>query len=249
MTSLLPVLMMRHRRVPRSKWVDHITHTGKHWIEHAPTDPNRTRPPPAIGYHLTFSNSLCGMAVTQGMAPQVINIGLGIKQMKVEPKGITVPDFIESLSHKVRFFCSLLFSPNNLPKQLTQVELANIGNNPDEVRLRRLCMLLALKDAYIKAIGQPMGFDYSRLEFDVPNSRVTADGNSIVGWEFRIFGAKLGVARGTKLKQEEYQCVCAFYRGTPDSTFVFHNDPQMLESWVQFINIDQMMAVSTKLAA
>ena len=110
-------------------------------------------------------------------------------------------------------------------------------------------MLLALKDAYIKAIGQPMGFDYSRLEFDVPNSRVTADGNSIVGWEFRIFGAKLGVARGTKLKQEEYQCVCAFYRGTPDSTFVFHNDPQMLESWVQFINIDQMMAVSTKLAA
>jgi len=26
MTSLLPVLMMRHRRIPRSKWVDHITH-------------------------------------------------------------------------------------------------------------------------------------------------------------------------------------------------------------------------------
>ena len=130
-----------------------------------------------------------------------------------------------------------------------QVELGNIGNNPDEVRLRRLCMLLALKDAYIKAIGQPMGFDFSRLEFDVPNSRVTADGNTVVGWEFRIFGAKLGVARGTKLKQEEYQCVCAFYRGTPDSTFVFHDDPQLLESWVQFINIDQMMAVSTKLAA
>ena len=54
------------------------------------------------------------------MALQVINIGLGIKQMKVEPKGITVPDFIESLSHKVCLFfglCSLLlFSPNNLPK-------------------------------------------------------------------------------------------------------------------------------------
>ena len=58
MTSLLPVLMMRHRRVPRLKRVDHITPTGKHW------NPN----PPVIGYHLTFSNSLCGMAVTQGMA-------------------------------------------------------------------------------------------------------------------------------------------------------------------------------------
>jgi hypothetical protein len=34
MTQLLPLLMMRHRRVPRAKWVDHITPTGKHWIEH-----------------------------------------------------------------------------------------------------------------------------------------------------------------------------------------------------------------------
>ena len=68
--------------------------------------------------------------------------------------------------------------------------------------LKRLCILLALKEAYIKAIGQPLGFDYTRLEFDVPNSRVTGDGNPIVGWEFRVFGAKLGVARGTKLKQD-----------------------------------------------
>jgi len=106
MTLLLPVLMMRHRRVPRAKWADHVTANGKHWIEHAPTDPSRPRPP-AIGYHLTFQNSLCGMAVTQGQPQQVVNIGLGIKQMKVEPKGISVPDFLESLSHKV---CNMSFS-------------------------------------------------------------------------------------------------------------------------------------------
>jgi len=34
MTQLLPLLMMRHRRVPRAKWVDHVTPNGKHWIEH-----------------------------------------------------------------------------------------------------------------------------------------------------------------------------------------------------------------------
>lgn len=34
MTQLLPLLMMRHRRVPRAKWIDHITPNGKHWIEH-----------------------------------------------------------------------------------------------------------------------------------------------------------------------------------------------------------------------
>ena len=133
--------------------------------------------------------------------------------------------------------------------QLTQLEISNIVNNPDEITLKRLCILLALKEAYIKAIGQPIGFDFSRLEFDVPSKRVTGDGNALVGWEFRVFGAKLGVARGQNLKQEEYQCVCAYYRGTPDTTFVFHDTPQALENWVQFINIDQLMAVSGKLAA
>ena len=43
------------------------------------------------------------MAVTQGQPAQVVNIGLGIKQLKVEPKGTSVPVFFESLSHKVRY--------------------------------------------------------------------------------------------------------------------------------------------------
>lgn len=41
------------------------------------------------------------MAVTQGTPAQVVNIGLGIKQLKVEPRGTAVPVFFESLSHKV----------------------------------------------------------------------------------------------------------------------------------------------------
>jgi 4'-phosphopantetheinyl transferase len=41
------------------------------------------------------------MAVTQGTPVQVVNIGLGIKQLKVEPKGAPVKVYLESLSHKV----------------------------------------------------------------------------------------------------------------------------------------------------
>ncbi|KAH9476920.1 4'-phosphopantetheinyl transferase pptA [Psilocybe cubensis] len=232
MTQLLPVLMMRHRRVPRAKWKDHVTPAGKHWIEHIPSESSNRARPPSIGYQLTFHNSLCGMAVTQGTPAQVVNIGLGVKQLKVEPRGTSVPVYFESLSHK-----------------LTPLEIANVSNNPDEIVLKRLCMLIALKESYIKAIGQPMGFDYSRLEFDIPNRRATGDGNLLMGWEFRVFGAKLGVARGTILKQEEYECVCAYYRGTVETTFIFHQTPQELENWVQFINIDQLMAVASKLAA
>jgi|ERR1700722_6574278 len=33
MTHMLPLLMMRHRRIPRAKWRDCMTSNGKHWIE------------------------------------------------------------------------------------------------------------------------------------------------------------------------------------------------------------------------
>ena len=45
------------------------------------------------------------MAVTQGTPVQVVNIGLGIKQLKVEPKGTPVKVYLESLSHKVSRWC------------------------------------------------------------------------------------------------------------------------------------------------
>jgi 4'-phosphopantetheinyl transferase len=43
--------------------------------------------------------------------------------------------------------------------------------------------------------------------------------------------------------------VCAFFRGAKDSTFVWHKSAKDLESWVQFINVDQMVNVFPKLTA
>ncbi len=65
-----------------------------------------------IGYHLAWENSLIGMVMVQGKQREVVNIGLGIKQVAVEPRDVTVPQYVESLSHKVcrtRFFGSFLF--------------------------------------------------------------------------------------------------------------------------------------------
>jgi 4'-phosphopantetheinyl transferase len=65
-----------------------------------------------IGYHLAWENSLIGMVMVQGKQREVINIGLGIKQVAVEPRDVTVPQYVESLSHKVcgtRFLLSFLF--------------------------------------------------------------------------------------------------------------------------------------------
>jgi len=132
--------------------------------------------------------------------------------------------------------------------QLTQLELSFLSSSlGDEVVLRRLCILLALKSAYIKAIGQPIGFDWSRLEFNISEETCSGDGQPLTGWEFRLYKAHLGVQRRGILVEESYQCVTAHFRGTADSKFVWQDNNKDLESWVQFINIDQMTNVIPKL--
>ncbi|CAK5268785.1 unnamed protein product [Mycena citricolor] len=234
MTYMMPLLMMRHRRIPRSKWRDCVTQNGKHWIEQSPDDMSPEKfLHSMIGYQLSYEASLCGMAMTQGPQRSVVNIGLGIHLVGVEPRGIDVKTYIESMKHKI-----------------TDVERASLGIElGDEVALRRLCIILSLKAAYIRAIGQPAGFDWGRLNFDIPRQCASGDGHALNGWEFRIFRASLGVARGDTLCEEHYQCVCAFFRGTNESKFIWHESTKELENWVQFINIDQMIRVVPKLSA
>jgi 4'-phosphopantetheinyl transferase len=55
-----------------------------------------------IGYSLCVENSLCGMAMCQGSQRKVVHIGLGIKQMLIQPLGATAAQYAESLAHKVR---------------------------------------------------------------------------------------------------------------------------------------------------
>ncbi|KAJ7603202.1 hypothetical protein DFH06DRAFT_1114725 [Mycena polygramma] len=229
MTQLLPLLMMCHRRVLRAEWHDHVTPNGKHWIETLQDMPPEKVLCSMIGYHLTYDTSLCGMAMTQGTQRKVINIGLGIKRLAIEPRGVSVATYVESMAHKL----------TPAEKQLVAPGLG------DEVVLRRLCTLLALKAAYLHAIGQPKGFDWTRLDFDIPRKTARGDGHPLQGWEFRIFHSSLGVARKDKLVEEDYKCVCAFFRGGQETSFIWHED---LASWVQFINIDQMVKVVPKLS-
>ncbi|KAI0045174.1 hypothetical protein FA95DRAFT_1561380 [Auriscalpium vulgare] len=229
---MMPLLMMRHRRIPRARWRDHATPSGKHWIEQMLDHINvEHHLRSMIGYHLAWENSLIGMVMVQGKQREVINIGLGIKQLAVEPRDATVAAYVESLSHK-----------------LTELEISFITPDlADDVVLRRLCILLALKSAYIKAIGQPIGFDWSRLEFNIPEETCWGDGQPLTGWEFRLYKSQLGVQRHGQLIEESYQCVTAHFRGTPDSKFIWQDSNKDLETWVQFINIDQMTNVIPKL--
>ncbi|KII84150.1 hypothetical protein PLICRDRAFT_46512 [Plicaturopsis crispa FD-325 SS-3] len=234
LAHMIPLLMMRHRRVPRERWRDRVTENGKHWIEQSPDSmPPERLIHSMIGYHITWEQSMAGMVMTQGRERQVINIGLGIKQVLVEPKGTPVGAYVQSLAHK-----------------LTARELSHLSEEiSDDHIMRRLCILLALKSAYINAVGQPVGFDWSRLEFNIPEQTVSGDEQPLSGWEFRIFKASLGVVRGEGAIEEEYQCATAFFRASQETTFIWDATREDVERWVQFLNIDQMIKVIPKLTA
>ncbi|KAI0341181.1 hypothetical protein BDW22DRAFT_335079 [Trametopsis cervina] len=236
---MLPLLMMRHRRIPRAKWRDCSDANGKHWIEQEadissqPTHRLRAM----IGYHLAYDNSLVGMVMTQGRQREVIHIGLGIKQLCIPPD-TSVHGWAESQHHK-----------------LTTLEVSFIQpNEPPDVILRRLCIILALKQAYIKAIGQPLGFDLSRLEFNLPGESARGDGYPLTGWEFRLWQSQIAVLKprgegdaDDYAETQVYQCASAFFRGTEDTKFVWQKDKKDIESWVQFLNVDQLLTVLPKL--
>lgn len=66
-----------------------------------------------------------------------------------------------------------------------------------------------MKEAYTKALGLGLGFDFSRIEYDVARETLTVDGETPLGWQFIKF--ELGNERNGE--QEAYQGVAARYTG------------------------------------
>jgi len=62
----------------------------------------------------------------------------------------------------------------------------NIEVPPSE-QLRRFFWMWTLKEAYTKALGLGLGFDFRRVEFDVVNRIVRVDGQIPQGWRFSMF--------------------------------------------------------------
>ena len=82
----------------------------------------------------------------------------------------------------------------------------NIEVPPSE-QLRRFFWIWTLKEAYTKALGLGLGFDFRRVEFDVVNLIVRVDGQIPRGWHFSMFVIEDG--------EDLYQGVVAEYvRGT-----------------------------------
>lgn len=112
----------------------------------------------------------------------------------------------------------------------------------DDVTLRRLCVILTLKTAYIRALGRQLGFDLSRVDCDIPQQMIRVDGSVLTGWEFRLFKANLGVDRNGILVEETYQCAVAIFRGgNQPCAFIWGGEPTKTGRWLHFRTLDDLL--------
>ena len=61
---------------------------------------------------------------------------------------------------------------------------------PEKERVERFFWMWTLKEAYTKALGLGLGFDFRRVEFDVVQKEVKVNGISPEGWRFTMFTVK-----------------------------------------------------------
>jgi len=229
---IVPLLMMRQQRVSRSKWKLYHTDRGKKWIERDPEGMHPSRHLTSMmGYATATAHNLVVMAAAQGKRHQVVNIGLDVKRMVVE--GVPVSQWAQSVAHK-----------------LTPVEIELLSGLPDDKLLSRLFVILTVKESLINGLGQPVGFDLSRIECNVPEGSIRVDGQPLLGWEFRLFRSVHEVPgpdeQGGVVK-EPYQITIAFYRGNNISKFHFVENPVEIERLTQYFPLENLLRVIPKL--
>ena len=88
------------------------------------------------------------------------------------------------------------------------------------------------------------GFDWSRLEFNVPENIATGDHRPLNGREFRLYKVCVGIKLRGQAFKEEYHCCSAYFRGQNGVKFIFQDEQS---DNIQFITTDQLMGVIDKL--
>ncbi|KAF9468955.1 hypothetical protein BDZ94DRAFT_1293964, partial [Collybia nuda] len=161
---LLTRVLLRERGIPVDAMAFGVTQAGKPFITTPGMDP-------PIAYNITHDNALVAMA----FGPSVQNppaFSIGIDVMKVRVPG----------RESFRSFVS------TVDDQLTVLERRSlISTRSEDENLRRFFWMWTIKEAYTKALGIGLGFEFHRVEFDAEENVVRVDGEIPLGWCFNRF--------------------------------------------------------------
>ncbi|KAF8974589.1 4'-phosphopantetheinyl transferase superfamily [Flammula alnicola] len=179
---LLVRVMLKERGISPSETKFSVTAEGKPYIATQILDP-------PIAYNITHDNNLIAVAVAPGIQnPPAFSIGIDVMKLRI-PGRETFRSFVDTVAD-----------------QLTQLEHHLLKPYvPEDEQLKRFFWMWTLKEAYTKALGLGLGFDFRRIEFDVVNKIVRVDGDIPQGWRFSMFVIED--------EQELYQGVVAEYVG------------------------------------
>lgn len=167
-------MMLHERGVSTDAMSFASTEAGKPYVVNGVIDP-------PVAFNVSHDNALVAMAfgdVTDGDAAHAPAYRLGVDVMKVElPRGETLDGFV-----------------NTFAEQLAPSERAKLTASAHaSTKLEDFFRVWTFKEAYTKALGLGLGFDFARLAYDVHGKTFSVDGGDNMsrppprGWDVRVF--------------------------------------------------------------
>ncbi|KAI0301808.1 hypothetical protein B0F90DRAFT_248888 [Multifurca ochricompacta] len=161
---------------------------------------------PPIGYNVSHDNELVAMAFAPGEhGPPAFRIGVDVMKVR-KPRGEGVASFLRSVGDTLtdaekRFLSSIV---------------------PENEVLSCFYLNWTIKESFTKAIGLGLGFDFRRIEFDIPTNTVTVDGVLATNWQFETIQVTVD--------EDVYQVTVAHFMESGKGTVVPLNQGQIVRS-------------------
>lgn len=148
---------------------------------------------PPIAFNISHDSSLVAMAFGPGSDdPPAFRIGVDVMKAAL-PRPEPFRKFV-----------------NTFKAQLTATETRILLSVPEDEGIRIFFWIWTLKEAYTKALGLGMGFDFGRIEYDFTKDIFTVDGSIPSGWRL----VRFEIDHGTDV----YQGVVAKFIGGDETT-------------------------------